>query len=256
MMKRFVLTLGVMALTGALSTTAASASNLCGPTGGCTGGSVTTIDDVVTCTISGKAISGGITVTGDCILLDDHITGGLTMDAPGATLNVCGSTISQGVTITGGTCANFGIGDDDSGAGCGTVAIPIDTPDKVSGGVSATGLTGTAVGVNNPFCDTGETAGQFGAAFEAEDSNLGGGVTLSGNGYVELEGDNISGSVEVTDNTSIGTNDFSALVQGNTISGALNCSGNVGGVSDSADLHDLVGNLVISGGAFGQCAGF
>jgi len=259
-MKRFVLTLGVMALTGAFLTTAASASTtLCGPVvGGCTGGTISSPDGVLTCTISGKAISNGVTVTGDCILLDDHISGGpLKMDAPGATLNVCGSTISNGVKITGGTCVNFGIGEDDSGAGCGTVADPIDTPDFISGGLSATGLTGTAVGADNPFCDTGEVSTAFGAAFEVEGSIIGGGVTLNDNGYVELESDNVSGGVTISDNTPItGGGVNSAEIQANVISGGLNCSGNTPAPVDNDDADITPGNRLISGGTFGQCAGF
>ena len=200
-MKRFVLALGVMALTGALLTTSALAKTNCNGT------------------IMGKIITGGLTVTGgDCVLQGVIVKGGIKMES--GTLFACGSSISGGVHVTGGTCVVLGLGQDDLPAGC--------AGDTITGGVDIENVDDSTHGG-----DAGAVCAAAKGNFEAENTSITGGVRLEDNGSIQLEGDTIVGGARIDDN-------YSAEVDKNSITGGLRCSGN-GVVEDNSQPNSVIG---------------
>lgn len=169
-----------------------------------------------TSTISGSQ-SGGLTVkSGQTVYIasSGRVTGGVTVQ-PGGALVVGGGSITGGLNSSGATGISL----------CGA---------SIGGSSTISGSTGPVTIGDGSSC-----AG----------NSLTGGLTVSGNtGGIQIVGNSVNGGL-VVNNNSGPTSTSVQLVQANTFSGGLSCSGNVASPSDGG--HPNSG----SGTRSGQCAG-
>jgi hypothetical protein len=136
-------------------------------------------------TVSGM-ISGGLFVhAGDnCDVEHASVSNGIHMD--GGTLTVCGSMVSGGViaAVTGANSAS-------AWADLGNFEFNCDG-NTITGGVNISGVQGQIPG------------DEEGASVELEHNRIAGGLTLSNNGFVEVESNTVTGGCSAVGNAGVG----------------------------------------------------
>jgi hypothetical protein len=171
-------------------------------------------------TVTGT-ILGRLDVTTSTCLDGATVRGGVTVE-PGAALSVSASQISGAVVSSGAKAITV----------CGSA---------LQGSLSISGTTGfvllgDAGDDGSPACAGGSYAGA---------------VTLDGNGgQAEVSGNRLSGALTVNDTSGAGPNPEhpATEIEGNTIRGALNCSGNAPAPTDDGRPN------AVTGARTGQCA--
>jgi hypothetical protein len=238
-----VLTLVILAVVAASTAPTASARTTCA------GGVVT-----------GVTISGGLTVTGDCIYNDSTISGGITVTGTGG-LELENSYVSGGITVQPG-------GELDAGH---VLNSPTATgnPNTISGGINFNGvdidlfnatvtggtrITGQGANYVPQICGSSlaslvvrNVSGTFtavhigdpgepfegGTPTDCPGNTFSGSITLEDSNNVEIESNFVGGSISISDSTLI-------EVAGNTVQGSIHCD-NVTSATDGDHTPNTVG---------------
>jgi hypothetical protein len=172
-------------------------------------------------TISGTQIGSLVVTQPTCLAPGSQIIGSVSVSAGGAFAST-GATIVGSLTVAGGTGLRI----------CGTT---------ISGSVVASAVAGVII--------VGETDSTPACA----GNTINGSAVLNNNtGFLEVDGNQVLGTVNVAGNTSTllvpPENATTTEIESNQISGVLICSGNT-----PAPTNNGLPNTV-AGGRFGQCA--